>query len=199
VIRLATWIFEPGHTEAEFRARHMMVTWVRGLFKDIHGQLELDWDRCLDAAFEGEIDAAGIWTGEPRRDEHLRSADFLDVDNHPKITFAGRFTERTGGTTFKAQVELTIRGVTRTVPLDIASLGEWKTPFWVEGENKGDLRRIGLEARTRIDRREFGVSWQDEIPGGGVVVGNEIDLVLDVEAILLDDLERTGAIDYYRS
>jgi polyisoprenoid-binding protein YceI len=175
------------------------VTWVRGLFKDIHGQLELDWDRCLDAAFEGEIDAAGIWTGEPRRDEHLRSADFLDVDNHPKITFAGRFTERTGGTTFKAQVELTIRGVTRTVPLDIASLGEWKTPFWVEGENKGDLRRIGLEARTRIDRREFGVSWQDEIPGGGVVVGNEIDLVLDVEAILLDDLERTGAIDYYRS
>jgi polyisoprenoid-binding protein YceI len=196
---LATWIFEPGHTEAEFRARHMMVTWVRGLFKDIHGQLELEWDHCLDATFGGEIDAAGIWTGEPRRDEHLRSADFLDVENHPRISFEGRFTERTGGTTFKGEVELTIRGVTRTVPLDIASLGEWNTPFWVEGENKGDLRRIGLEARTRIDRREFGVSWQDEIPGGGVVVGNEIDLVLDVEAILLDDLERTGAIEYYRS
>jgi polyisoprenoid-binding protein YceI len=62
---MATWIFEPGHTEAEFRARHMMVTWVRGLLKDIHGQLELDWDRCLDATFQGEIDATGVWTGEP--------------------------------------------------------------------------------------------------------------------------------------
>ena len=90
---MTTWIFEPGHTEAEFRARHMMVAWVRGLFKDIHGELELDWERCLEATFAGEIDAAGIWTGEPQRDEHLRSADFFDVENHPKIGFSGRFTE----------------------------------------------------------------------------------------------------------
>ena len=82
-------------------------------------QLELDWDRCLDATFEGEIDAAGIWTGEPDRDAHLRHADFLDVDNHPRIGFSGRFTERTAETAFKGEVELTIRGVTRTVPLDI--------------------------------------------------------------------------------
>jgi polyisoprenoid-binding protein YceI len=195
---MATWIFEPGHTEAEFRARHMMVTWVRGMFKDIHGRLELDWDRCTDATFEGVIDATGIWTGEPARDEHLRSADFLDVENHPKITFAGRFTERTGATTFKGEVDLTIRDVTRTVSLDIASMGQWKTPFWVGDENKGELRRVGFEASARIDRRDFGVSWQDEIPGGGVVVSNEIDLVLDVETILLDDLEKTGAIEYYR-
>jgi polyisoprenoid-binding protein YceI len=195
---MATWIFEPGHSEAEFRARHMMVTWVRGLFKDIHGRLELDFDRCLDARFAGEIDAAGIWTGEPARDAHLRSADFFDVENHPKITFSGRFTEQTGSNTFKGEVALTIRGTTRTVPLDVHYMGEWKTPFWVEDENRGELRRVGFEATARINRHDFGVSWQDEIPGGGVVVGNEIDLTLDVEAILLDDLERTGAIEYYR-
>jgi polyisoprenoid-binding protein YceI len=195
---MATWIFEPGHTEAEFRARHMMVTWVRGLFKDIHGRLELDFDRCLDATFEGEIDAARIWTGEPDRDAHLRSADFFDVENHPKITFSGRFTDQTGASTYKGEVELTIRGVTRTVPLDVHYLGDWKTPFWAGEENKGEMRRVGFEATTRINRHDFGVSWQDEIPGGGVVVSNEIELVMDVEAILLEDLERTGAIEYYR-
>ena len=196
---MSTWIFEPGHTEAEFRARHMMVTWVRGLFKDIHGRLELDFDHCLDASFEGEIDAAGIWTGEPQRDEHLRSGDFLDVENHPKISFRGRFAERTGATTFKGMVDLTIRGVIRTVPLDVHYMGEWMTPWWIDGENKGELRRIGFEATARINRHDFGVSWQDEIPGGGVVVSDEIELTLDAEAILLDDLERTGAIDYYRA
>src|SRR5947199_804558 len=121
-----TWIFEPGHTEAEFRARHMMVTWVRGLFKDIHGRLELDWESCLDATFEGEIDAAGIWTGEPDRDAHLRSADFSDVENHPKMTFTGRFNERSGATTFVGEADLTIRDITKTVPLDVQYLGEWK-------------------------------------------------------------------------
>ena len=195
---MASWILEPGHTEAEFRARHMMVTWVRGLFKDIHGRLELDFDRCEEASFEGEIDATRIWTGESDRDAHLRSADFFDVENYPKITFAGRFIDRTGATTFKGDVDLTIRGVTRTVPLDIVSLGEWRTPFWVGDENKGELRRIGFEATASIDRHDFGVSWQDRLPGGGLVVGNDIDVTLDAEAILLDDLERTGAIEYYR-
>jgi polyisoprenoid-binding protein YceI len=196
---MATWIFEPGHTEAEFRARHMMVTWVRGLFKDIHGALELDFEQPLKTTFEGEIAIAAIWTGQDERDAHLRSADFFDVDNHPTITFAGRFTERTGDTNFKGSVELTIRGVTRSVPLDVDYLGEWKTPFWVGDENKGELRRIGFEGLARIDRHDFGVSWQDQLPGGGVVVGNEIELILDVEAILLDDLQQTGAIEYYRS
>jgi polyisoprenoid-binding protein YceI len=191
-------MLEPGHTSAEFRARHMMVTWVRGLFKDIHGRLELDWDRCLESTFEGVIDARGVWSGEPTRDEHLRSADFLDVENHPTIPFSGRFTQRVGDIDFKGEAAVTIRGVTRTVPLDISYLGEWRTPFWVGDENKGELRRIGFEASTRLDRHDFGVSWQDEIPGGGVVAGDEIQLRLDAEAILLEDLERTGAIEYYR-
>jgi polyisoprenoid-binding protein YceI len=194
---MAAWIFEPGHTEVEFRARHMMVTWVRGLFKDVHGSIDLDFDRPLEAAFRGEIAAAGVWTGQQERDEHLRSADFFDVEHHPTIAFSGRFVERTGDTSYKGAVELTIRGVTRAVPLDVSYLGEWRTPFWVGDENKGELRRIGFEALARVNRQDFGVSWQDELPGQGVVVGNEIQLILDAEAILLDDLRQTGAIGYY--
>jgi polyisoprenoid-binding protein YceI len=193
------WTFEPGHTEAGFRARHMMVTWVHGLFKDVHGKLYLDWERPLEATFAGKIDATKLWTGEPDRDAHLRSADFFDVDSHPMITFAGRLTERTGDMAFKAVADLTIRGTTLPVTMDVTSLGQWKTPFWVGDENKGTLTRIGFEAKTRVNRHDFGVSWQDEIPGGGVVVSNEIEITLDIEAILDADLEATGAIEYYRA
>src|SRR6266498_4587302 len=102
---MSRWIFEPGHTEAEFRARHMMVTWVRGLFKDIHGAVQLDWERPLETTFHGEIDATRIWTGEETRDAHLRSADFFDVEHHPRIWFAGHVAERTGDMHAKANVE----------------------------------------------------------------------------------------------
>jgi polyisoprenoid-binding protein YceI len=195
---VTSWIFEPGHTEAEFRARHMMVTWVRGLFKDIHGRLDFDLDDCMGTTFEGTISAPAIWTGEPQRDEHLRSADFLDVENHPEITFKGRFVERVGDIDFKAEAELTIRGITKPIMLDVRYLGQWETPFWVGDENRGLMRRIGFEARGRLNRHDYSVSWQDDLPGGGVVVSNEVDLILDAEAIAVEDLERTGAIEYYR-
>jgi polyisoprenoid-binding protein YceI len=195
---MSTWIFEPGHTEAAFRARHMMVTWVRGLFKDIRGSIEWDRESFARTTFEGRMDAARIWTGEETRDEHLRSADFFDVDSHPLISFEGRFTDRVGDIHFRAVADLTIRGTTAEVPLDVAYLGEWATPFWDGDENRGTMRRIGFEAATRVDRHDFGVSWNDELPGGGVVVSDLIDVALDVEAILLEDLEATGAIEYYR-
>ena len=176
----------------------MMVTWVRGAFKDVHGRLELDWDRCLEATFQGEIDASGIWSGEPARDAHLRSGDFLDVENHPKITFAGRALEWTGAASFHGEVDLTIRGVTRTLPLRVVYHGQWKTPFWLEGENKGEITRAGFEATTSMNRHDFGVSWQGELTGGGLTAGAQVDIVIDAEAMLLEDLERTGAIEYYR-
>ncbi|MGH2961020.1 MAG: YceI family protein [Solirubrobacterales bacterium] len=195
---MAGWIFEPGHTAIVFRARHMMVTWVRGAFKDVHGRLEFDWDQCLEATFEGEVDTTKLWTGEPNRDAHLRSADFFDVESHPRLTFAGRLVERVGDTHFKAVADVTIRGSTRAVDFDVAYLGEWETPFWVGDENRGTMRRIGFEGRTRVNRHDFGVSWQDELPGGGRLVSDEIDVILDVEAIHEGDLERTGAIEHYR-
>ena len=178
----------------------MMVTWVRGLFKDIHGRIELHRDDPLRSTFEGEIDARGLWTGEPDRDAHLRSADFFDVERHPTISFRGRFTERTGDIHYRAVADLTLRGATREVTLDVSYLGQWSTPYWVGEENRGEMHRLGFEARTVLDRHDFGVSWQDELPGGGVVVSNQIRLVLDVEAILDEDLERVGASEaIYRS
>jgi polyisoprenoid-binding protein YceI len=194
---VSTWIFEPGHTEAEFQARHMMVTWVRGLFKDIHGQMEFDWDNCLDSTFEGVIDATKLWTGEAARDEHLRSADFFDVGNYPEITFSGRFAKRTGASSLLAEAEVTIRGHTQKVPLEVDYLGEWQTPFWVGDENKGTMRRMGFKAAATVNRHDWGVSWNDELPDGGVVVSDEIRLRLDVEAIDKADLEKTGAIEMY--
>ena len=195
---MTAWTFEPGHTSAEFRARHMMVTWVRGLFKDVHGHMEFDYEHPLASTFEGEIDVTRIWTGEAARDAHLRNPDFFDVDNHPTMTFSGRISERIGDSHYKALADLTLRGVTREVQLDVAYLGQWETPFWQGEENRGTMRRIGFEARTFINRHDFGVSWQDELPGGGVVVSNEIAITLDIEAIPDEDLERTGAIEYYQ-
>ncbi len=149
------WTFEPGHTGAEFRARHMMVTWVRGVFKNIRGHMNMDLEDPMGASFEAEIDAAAISTGEPERDAHLRSADFLDVENHPVIAFSGRFVDRVGDKDFKAVGDLTIRGHTREVPLDVSYLGQWETPYWVGDENRGTMRRIGFEVRTTIDRHDF--------------------------------------------
>ncbi len=133
---MSKWIFEPGHTEAQFKARHLMVTWVRGFFKDVHGSMEFDWDNCLETTFEGTMDASKIWTGEADRDAHLRSADFFDVEVHPSIDFTGRFTERTGDIDFRAEAELTIRGVAKNVPLDVTYEGQWDTPFWEGEENR---------------------------------------------------------------
>ena len=192
---MRSWSFEPGHTEAVFKATHMMVTWVRGAFKDIHGRVLWDHDECMATTFSGEIDATRLWTGEPVRDAHLRSADFFDVENHPEITFTGRFIERVGDTHFKALAELRIRGTTNEVPLDVAYLGQWKTPYWEGDVNKGEMTRIGFALSTRVNRHDWGVSWNDELPGGGVVVSNDIDLAIDVEAILDDDLRAVGLAD----
>src|SRR5262245_15225508 len=127
---MAKWTFEPGHTAAEFCARHMMVTCVRGHFKDIHGPLEFDPGRPEAASVEVTIDARRLWSGEPDRDAHLKSPDFLDVEKHPTITFRGSTVTRVGDHDAKMLGELTIRGVTRSVILDVRYLGQWKTPWW---------------------------------------------------------------------
>ncbi len=192
---MKSWSFEPGHTAAQFTARHMMVTKVTGAFKDVHGRVEFDLDDCLATKFEGVIDTAKLWTGEPDRDAHLRTADFFDVESHPEITFKGQISERIGDSHFKGVAELTIRGKTNEIPLDVAYLGQWTTPYWEGDEDRGEMTRIGFSIEARVNRHDFGVSWNDELPGGGVVVSNHIDIDIDVEAILDDDLRTVGLED----
>jgi polyisoprenoid-binding protein YceI len=180
---MSSWFFEPGHTSAEFAVRHMMVTEVRGHFKNVHGRMELDEADPLRSTVEVSIDARGVWTGEPDRDAHLRSADFLDVEHHPDITFSGRVTTLVGPGEYKVGGELAIRGVRRPGVLDVRATGQWSTPWWENGVDAGPKLRAGFVATTRIDRHDFGVSWNSPLDRGGVVVGAEVVITIDAEAI----------------
>src|SRR5579863_745077 len=177
------WVFEPGHSAAEFRARHMMVTWVRGSFKNVRGSLEFDPDNPIDLVVETEIDAHACWSGVEARDTHLRSADFLNCEQYPKITFKSTSVEEVGPTDYRVTGDLTIRGVTRPVALSVRYLGTWETPWWEDGVNKGPKTRAGFVAKANIDRYDFGVSWNDTMVDGGVVVSPRLDIIIDVEAI----------------
>ncbi len=181
---MAKWIFEPGHTAAEFCARHMMVTYVRGHFKNVRGNLEYDPENPLDSSVEVTIDAKGIWTGEPDRDAHLRSSDFLDVENFPEITFQGHEVELLGDHDYTLSGNLTIRGVTRKTRLHVRYLGQWKTPWWEGDVDKGPKIRAGFLVTNTINRLDFGVSWNAPLDKNGIVVSNLVDITIDAEAIL---------------
>jgi polyisoprenoid-binding protein YceI len=177
------WIFEPGHSAAEFRARHMMITWVRGSFKNVQGTLEFDPADPRTLAVETVIDAKTCWTGVDARDNHLRSADFLLCEQFPEIRFKSTSVEEVGPVDYRVTGDLTIRGVARPVILKVRYLGSWETPWWEDGVDKGPKTRAGFVARTQIDRYDFGVSWNDTMQDGGVVVSPQVDIVIDVEAI----------------
>ncbi len=177
------WTFEPGHTAAEFCARHMMVTCVRGHFKNVRGTLNFDPQNPTASSVEVTINAKELWTGEPDRDNHLRSADFLDVEHHPPITFRSSKVQQVGDHDYKVTGNLTIRGATRPVVLDVHYLGQWQTPWWENGVDKGPKTRAGFLATTRINRHDFGVSWNAVLDKGGIVVSDEVDITIDAEAI----------------
>ncbi len=155
---MSRWTFEPGHTAAEFSVRHMMVTHVRGHFKNVHGTLEFDPD--------------------------LKSADFLDVERFPEITFRGDRVRLRGADEAAVLGDLTVRGVTRPVELLVRYLGQWQTPWWEDGVDKGPKTRAGFVATTRFNRHDFGVSWNSVLDRGGVVVGDDVAVTIDAEAIL---------------
>jgi polyisoprenoid-binding protein YceI len=161
----------------------MMVTWVRGSFKNVQGRLEFDPTDPRKLSVEAVIDASLCWTGVDARDAHLRSADFLYCEQFPEIRFRSTGTEEVGPFDYRVAGDLTIRGVTRPVTLNVRYLGSWETPWWEDGVDKGPKTRAGFVARTTIDRYEFDVKWNDQMRDGGVVVSPQVDIVIDVEAI----------------
>jgi polyisoprenoid-binding protein YceI len=180
---MSKWTFEPGHSAAEFRARHMMVTWVRGHFKNVHGTMDFDPQNPAAGSVEAEIDATQLWTGDSDRDAHLKSADFLDVANHPKILFRSTRVDQVGASSYRVLGDLTLRGIMRPVTLDVQYLGQWSTPYWEDGVDKGPVLRAGFVASAVINRHDFQCSWNAPLDRGGVVVGSEVYLDFDVEAL----------------
>src|SRR5262249_14022132 len=152
---------------------------VRGGFDKVSGTLEFDPANPAASSVDVTIDAASINTGVTDRDNHLRSADFLDVANHPNITFKSSNVEAKGDTHAKVTGDLTIHGVTKSVVLDVEFLGQTGSPF-------GDTR-AGFEATTSINREDFGLTWNVALEAGGVLVGKEIKLNIDAEAVLVTE------------
>ncbi len=161
-----------------------MVCWVRGHFKNIHGELEFDSDKPEGSAVNLTINSIDIWTGDEARDAHLRSEDFLHTEKHPLMEFKSTGITLIGENEYEVDGELTICGVSKPVTLDVKYLGEWLTPFWEDGVDKGPRRRIGFVATTKINRHDFGVSWNGDLDKGGVVVGRDVLITIDVEALL---------------
>ncbi len=171
-----TWVFDASHSGAYFSVRHMMVTNVRGSFGKIEGSVEFDGKNVAGIAVRATIDASTIDTREPKRDEHLRSADFFDVANHPTIEFRSKKATAAGEGKFKLVGDLTMRGVTKEVTLDVEGPTAAVQDPW--GNTK-----IGATATTTINRKDFGILWNKTLDAGGVVVGDEVQVTLDLQLV----------------
>jgi polyisoprenoid-binding protein YceI len=172
---VGNWTVDPVHSEIGFSVRHLMVSKVRGRFTRVEGSITTA-ENPLDSVVNVVIDLASITTHNEQRDAHLRSADFFNVDADPKMTFRSTGVRRTGESTFVVDGDLTIRGVTRPVSLDVEVNGFGPDPY--------GGTRAGFSATGEIDRHDFGVSWNAAIEGGGVVVGDKVRILLEIEAVL---------------
>ena len=170
------WQLDPAHSAAHFSVRHLMISNVRGEFGKVSGNVVLDPSDPTKSTVEVSVDTATIDTREPQRDEHLRSADFLDVANHPAITFRSKRITAAGADRFKVAGDLTIRGNTREVTLDV----EGPTP--PIKDPWGNVR-TGVSATTKINRKDFGLVWNALTEAGGVVVGDEVSITFEAELV----------------
>jgi polyisoprenoid-binding protein YceI len=173
-----TWDVDPAHSSAGFKVRHLMISSVRGHLGPVSGTVVIDEHDLARSRVDVSIDATGVDTREARRDEHLRSADFLDVANHPTVTFRStRVSEAPAGDgSLEVTGDLTIRGVTRAVSLAVEPLSPAVADPW------GNTKR-GATARARINRKDFGLVWNLVLEAGGVAAGDEVAIEIEVELL----------------
>lgn len=170
------WNIDPSHTSVTFSVRHMMITNVRGEFQKVSGTVVYDPANVEATRIEANLEAASINTRDPQRDTHLKSPDFLDVEKFPTIGFVSKSVKRTGKDQLEVTGDLTIRGVTREVELAVEGpSAPHKDPF-------GNVR-IGATATTKIQRSDFGMVWNAALEAGGVLVGDQVSITLDVSLI----------------
>ena len=172
----STWTIDPDHSNVGFRVRHLMISNVRGSFDKHSGTVVIDDKDITKSKVEVTIDTGSINTNVTKRDEHLRSADFFDVAKFPTMTFVSRNVAKAGQDRLKVTGDLTLHGVTREVVLDVEGpTVESKDPW-------GHIRR-GATATTRINRKDFGLTWNKALETGGVTVGDEVTITLEIEMI----------------
>ena len=165
---------DPIHSEIGFSVRHFGVSNVRGVFKEYTMNLMVDEDDPTRSTVELSIEADSIFTDHEQRDNHLRSADFLDVENHPEIVFKSKRIEHRGDEEYVAVGDLTIRGVTREIDLPFTLAGPLLDPL--------KMKRLGLEGSLTLDRQDYGVSWSRVMDNGGLFVGDEVKISISIEA-----------------
>ncbi len=171
----APYEIDPGHSQVGFEVRHMMSK-VRGRFKTFKGTLDID-DKALDKSkVNVEIEAATVNTENDARDQHLRSADFFDVEKNPKLTFVSKSVKAVGPGKAQVTGDLTMRGVTKEVKLDVGNLSAEQKDPW------GNLRRAAV-ATTTVNRKDFGLNWNKVLEAGGFLVGDDVTITLEIEMI----------------
>jgi len=171
-----TYQIDPAHSSAQFSIRHMMISNVRGEFSKLSGTIVYDTEHPEQSSVDVTIDVSSISTREPQRDTHLKSGDFFDAEKFPTITFKSKEVLAAHNGDLKVKGDLTIRGVTREVILDV----EGPTP---ESKDPWGNLRIGASATTKINRKDFGLTWNSTLETGGLLVGDEVKITVDIEAI----------------
>lgn len=167
-----TWTIDPSHSSATFTVRHMMVSNVNGSFGKMEGTVDFDGKNIAGIKANAKIDTTTITTNNEKRDAHLKSADFFDVAAHPTVTFVTKRAEAAGVGEFRLIGDLTLRGVTKEVVLDVEGPTE---PFAAQGN-----QRVGATATTTLNRQDYGVSWSRALDGGGVVVSDEVRVTIEL-------------------
>jgi polyisoprenoid-binding protein YceI len=171
---ITTWNIDPVHSTAQFKVKHMMISNVKGEFTSVKGSLKFDEQNIGNSSVDAEIDATSINTRDPQRDTHLKSPDFLDVEKFPTLSFRSTHISQKADGDLTATGELTIHGVTHPVTFAVEELSAPTKDPW------GNTR-IGLSATTRINRKDFGLSWNAVLETGGFMVGDEVTITLDIE------------------